>query len=104
MKNALKLMGLAGGLLAASVVFDGVFGSRLAMEKASAIVGRPATPVSAAGVARRTTRRVIRRSAVYVAALPSGCTTVVIEGTSVYQCGTSYYQPYGNQYEVVYID
>jgi hypothetical protein len=83
---------------------DGIFGSQIVVDRAAAIVGRPATPVSYAGVARRTTRRVIRRSAVYVAALPTGCTTVVVEGTSVYQCGATYYQPYGNQYEVVYIN
>jgi hypothetical protein len=104
MKKALQLMGLAGGLLAASVVLDGVLGSRLAIEKASAIVGRPATPISVAGAARRTTRRVVRRSYVYAATLPTGCTTIVVEGATIYQCGATYYQPYGNQYEVVYID
>ena len=31
------------------------------LDTAEAIIGRPATPRSAAGVARRTTRRVIRR-------------------------------------------
>lgn len=34
---------------------------------AQARVGRPLTPASVAGVARRTTRRTIRRSAIYVA-------------------------------------
>ena len=74
------------------------------VEDAHAIVGRPATPGSVAGVARRTTRRTIRRSAIYVASLPRGCTTVVIEGTTLHQCGTTYYQPSGNQYVVVYVD
>lgn len=104
MKKALQLMGLASGLLAVGVVLDGVLGSRLAIEKASAIVGRPATPISVAGAARRTTRRVVRRSYVYAATLPTGCTTIVVEGATIYQCGATYYQPYGNQYEVVYID
>jgi hypothetical protein len=71
---------------------------------AEAIVGRPLTPVSVAGVARRTTRRVIRRSTIYVMTLPQPCTTMVIEGTVLQQCGGSYYQPYNNQYVVVYVD
>jgi hypothetical protein len=67
-------------------------------------VGRPATPVSAAGVTRRTTRRVIRRSTIYVASLPRSCSTVIIDGTSLYSYGGTYYQPYGTQYVVVYVD
>ena len=39
---------------------------------AQARVGRPLTPVSVAGVARRTTRRTIRRGA-YIATIPRGC-------------------------------
>jgi hypothetical protein len=71
---------------------------------AEARVGRPWTPVSVAGVARRTTRRVIRRSTIYAATLPAGCATVVINGGSYYQCGATYYQPYGGQYVVVYVE
>ncbi|SEM44473.1 hypothetical protein SAMN04488103_101174 [Gemmobacter aquatilis] len=67
-------------------------------------VGRPATPVSAAGVARRSTRRVVRRTTVYIATLPVGCVTVVIDNMSLYSCGGVYYQPYQNQYVVVVID
>jgi hypothetical protein len=74
------------------------------MQPAAAIVGRPATPVSVAGAARRTTRRVVRRSTIYAATLPVGCTTVIIDGTSLYSCGGTYYQPYGTQYVVVYVD
>lgn len=74
------------------------------VSSAEARVGRPATPVSVAGVARRTTRRVIRRTAYYVAVLPVGCPVVVISGSSLYYCGGVYYQPYGNQYVVVVID
>jgi hypothetical protein len=62
------------------------------------------TPGSVAGVARRTTRRTIRRTSVYVAALPTGCTTVVIEGTTLHQCGATYYQSDNNQYVVVEVD
>lgn len=104
MKVTSNILGLACGLLTAGAVFDGFFNSHFVVENAIAIVGRPATPVSYAGAARRTTRRVIRRSYVYVATLPTGCTTIVVEGATLYQCGTAYYQPYGNQYEVVYID
>ena len=74
------------------------------VEKANAVVGRPMTPGSVAGVARRTTRRTIRRTSVYVATLPVGCTTVVIEGTTLHQCGGAYYQPYNNQYVIVEVD
>ena len=63
-----------------------------------------AAPVSYAGVARRTTRRVVRRSNVYVASLPQGCTAIVIEGNKLQQCGTTYYQASGDQYVVVIIE
>jgi hypothetical protein len=29
---------------------------------------------------------------------------VIIDGNSLYSCGGTYYQPYGNQYVVVYVD
>jgi hypothetical protein len=74
------------------------------VSQAEARVGRPATPVSAAGVARRTTRRVVRRTSVYVATLPASCRAVMIDNVQVYSCGGAYYQPYGNQYVVVVID
>lgn len=51
--------------------------------------------------AARTTRRVIHRTNVYVAALPRGCTTVVVEGTTLHHCGATYYRPYDNRYVVV---
>ena len=71
---------------------------------AEARVGRPATPGSVAGVARRTTRRMVRRTSVYVATLPAGCQTVVVEGTTLQQCGSTYYQASGSQYEVVQVE
>lgn len=74
------------------------------ISKAHAIVGRPVTPGSVAGVARRTTRRVIRRSTIYVAALPVGCVRTSVNGTVIWSCGGTYYQPYGGRYVVVYID
>lgn len=74
------------------------------MSQVEARVGRPATPISAAGVARRTTRRIIRRTTVYIATLPAGCTTVIVDNVSIYSCGGVYYQPYNGQYVVVTID
>lgn len=72
--------------------------------EAHAVVGRPLTPVSVAGVARRTTRRVIRRTTYYVATLPAYCTVTIIDGTEIYSCSGTYYQYYRGQYVVVYID
>ena len=74
------------------------------VSSAEARIGRPATPGSVAGVARRTTRRTIRRSAIYVSTLPAGCVTTSVNGVTVRRCGGTYYQPYGGRYVVVYID
>lgn len=71
---------------------------------AQARVGQPLTPGSAAGVARRTTRRTIRRTAVYVSALPRGCTKTSINGTAIWRCGGTYYQSYSGRYVVVHVD
>ena len=71
------------------------------IKEAHAVVGRPLTPVSAAGVARRTTRRMVVATSVYVQTLPPSCTVIVIEGTTLHQCGTTYYQASGTQYVVV---
>lgn len=92
------------GLIASALIVDGWLPIGIAIKDAHAVVGRPMTPGSVAGVARRTTRRTIRRSAVYVSALPAGCRTVVIDGTSLHSCGGTYYQPYGGRYAVVYVD
>lgn len=74
------------------------------VSQAEARVGRPLTPRSVAGVARRTTRRVVRRSSIYVAALPAGCAVVAINGISYWRCGPTYYQASGGRYVVVYVD
>lgn len=71
---------------------------------ADARVGRPLTPLSVAGVARRTTRRMVRRTAIYAATLPAGCVTVAISGASYYRCGATYYQPYQGRYVVVVVE
>jgi hypothetical protein len=47
----------------------------------------------------------IRRTSIYVASLPpAGCKPVVIEGTTLQQCGSTYYQASGSQYEVVNVE
>ena len=91
-------------LLAACLLVDGGFHSGIVVSEAEARIGRPATPGSVAGVSRRTTRRRIRRTSRYVATLPKGCTTVVIEGTTCHQCGGTYYQSHNGQYVVVIVD
>ena len=88
---------VAGGVLLPGWIIDGDF----RVTEAQAVVGRPLTPVSYAGVARRTTRRVIVATSIYVPAPPPSATIVVIEGTTLYQSGTTYYQKSGNQYVVV---
>jgi hypothetical protein len=93
-----KVFLFAGALAAAAVATDD-----LVVTNAEARVGRPATPASVAGVARRTTRRMVRRTAVYASTLPAGCQTILVEGTTLYQCGGTYYQASGSQYEVVQV-
>lgn len=68
---------------------------------AEAVVGRPLTPLSYAGAARRTTRRVLRRGA-YIASIPRGCPYGTYYGYSLYYCGGTYYQKSGNGYVIVY--
>ncbi len=93
-----------GGVLVAGVFLGSLLPGGLLVREAQARVGRPMTPVSVAGVSRRTTRRVIRRSTIYVATLPRSCTQVNIDGTVLHLCGTTYYQPYQGQYVVVHVE
>jgi len=95
-------LGLGGALLATDLLPGGVMPGGLVVKEAQAVVGRPLTPVSVAGVARRTTRRVVATST-YVATLPPACTVVVIEGMTLQQCGGTYYQQSGSQYVVVQV-
>lgn len=104
LRSKLQPAALGGGLTLAIVLAASSVPGGGVISDAEARVGRPLTPVSVAGVARRTTRRTIRRTSVYAATLPRGCTTVVIEGMTLHQCGGTYYQPYGNQYVVVNVD
>jgi hypothetical protein len=59
-------------------------GIMLSTQSAEARVGRPATPVSVAGVARRTTRRaVVGGAAVSAAAASTACVRVLVNGAYV---------------------
>lgn len=75
-----------------------------------AVVGRPVTPMSYAGVARRTSRRTARRTSARWAAgttmttLPAGCVPTVFYGMTYQHCGSAYYQPYYDGPEVVYVE
>jgi hypothetical protein len=105
--SALKRAVVVGILVGA-----GIATPALLTQEAAAAVGRPGVGVGGvggpgapvAGVARRTTRRMVRRTSIYVASLPQGCSTVVIEGETLYQCVTTYYVASGSQYEVVNVE
>ena len=74
-------------------------GVGLKLDTAEARIGRPATPRSVAGVARRTVRRttavgVAGAAVVGTAAATSvaaGCRTVVVRGVAVRRCGRVVY-------------
>jgi hypothetical protein len=103
-KSTLAMMALGLTLAIVELPPGAIFGNLSLIKEAHAIVGRPATPVSAAGVARRTTRRTIVATTTYVAALPPACTVVVVEGASLHHCGSTYYQSSGTQYVVVNVN
>ena len=78
----------------------------LFVKDAEAVIGRPRTPLSFAGVARRTTRRVVRRHVAYgtrVTVLPVGYTKVFIGGATYYVQDGVYYQPNYQGNNVVYV-
>lgn len=58
---------------------------------AEARIGRPLTPFSYAGVARRTVRRTTRRELRRLAVLPAGCIYGYYYGAYYYNCGGVYY-------------
>src|SRR5260221_9769390 len=74
-------------------------GISLSIESAQARVGRPLTPVSVAGVARRQTRRAVYGAGVVGAGAPGAGTAGAVAATSPnwgwggnpYQTGTGYY-------------
>lgn len=86
---------IAAFTLAAGMMWNGeIYPSTVSdlTSSAQARVGRPLTPVSYAGVARRTTRRAVYSGAVYapapvVVAPPPACVTVVDSyGRTVSRC------------------
>lgn len=95
---------LATLALTSVLAVDVALNAGLVVPQAHAIIGRPLTPMSYAGVARRTSRRMIYATSVYAATLPAGCRTVIIEGTSLQQCGGTYYQTSGSRYVVVRVE
>ena len=100
-KTTRKATFIASAALVVGLIAEAELDVGFVLPEAQAVIGRPLTPLSYAGVARRTTRRAIYATSVYRATLPSGCRTVVIEGTALYQCGSTYYQTAGGQYVVV---
>ena len=74
---------------------------KIGPQPAEARVGRPLTPASVAGVARRTTRRTIRRGAYYNALPSATCVAATVYGYAVYDCGGIYYQNSGSGYVIV---
>lgn len=69
---------------ATSVQWSQEGGYSVSVGPAEARVGRPATPVSAAGVARRTTRRaVVGGAAVGAAVVAPACARVLVNGVWV---------------------
>ncbi|MCC6553842.1 MAG: hypothetical protein IT372_12580 [Polyangiaceae bacterium] len=81
-------------------------GALLLLGDAWAVVGRPLTPISYAGVARRTTRRAVVATSAYaytagaVATLPAGC---VRAPGAYYSCAGTYYRPYYDGPNLVYV-
>ena len=98
--NSVKII-LAAATLTAGVFFDGEFDrllqGQVPVSTAGAVIGRPLTPMSAAGVARRTYRR-----GAYIARIPAGCAYGSYYGNSLYHCGGQYYQKSGSGYVIVY--
>ena len=64
-------------------------------------INQPGSAGNVGGVVAR--RRIIATSMV-VATLPANCTPVVVEGTTLQQCGATYYQQSGTQYTVVKVE
>jgi hypothetical protein len=86
----MRLISIKQALLATAVLTVGVLvspglspggGLSLSVDSAQARVGRPLTPVSVAGVARRTTRRAVVGGAAVGAY--GGCARVLVNGAYV---------------------
>jgi len=83
-KLALLAIATVGLGTLGSVTWSPSEGLSVAVESAQARVGRPLTPVSVAGVARRTTRRAVVGGAVVgAAAAGTACVRVRVNGSYV---------------------
>ncbi|EJC81454.1 hypothetical protein Rleg4DRAFT_3134 [Rhizobium leguminosarum bv. trifolii WSM2297] len=102
----LFVLGLAGVLTFSDFRVEGQGSMPLSVgfaTPAGAVIGRPLTPLSYAGVARRTTRRVVTRTATTIAVLPSGCLYGSYYGGYYYRCGGLYYAKSGSVYVQVIV-
>jgi hypothetical protein len=123
------MTGMKQSLKRATLVFGLLIGTTATFElgpavvgEAHAVIGRPLTPMSYAGVARRTTRRAVYSGAAYgagaaygtgvygggvygggVATLPGGCGRLTVAGALYYGCGGTYYQPMYDGPDVTYV-
>jgi hypothetical protein len=83
-KRLLLVVGILGLGIFGSIDLSQNDGLALSVQSAEARVGRPLTPVSVAGVARRTTRRaVVGGAAVGAAAAGTACVRVLVNGAYV---------------------
>jgi hypothetical protein len=80
-QTSLVVATLAFGTLA-SITWSPGSGPSVVIDSAQARIGRPLTPVSVAGVARRTTRRAVVGTAV-VGAAATHCARVLVNGSYV---------------------
>lgn len=83
---------------------SGVPELNLLASPAQAWIGHPLTPLSYAGVARRSARRVARRTAIRVNSLPRSCVYGPYYGAHYYNCGGVYYEKSGTTYIKVVIE
>lgn len=120
-RNKLAALLVAGAALFALGELTNTSPLMLGGTDAEAVIGRPLTPVSYAGVARRTTRRAAYSGAyagaygggygyappavattAVVTTLPTGCAQAATGGVAYYDCGAARYQPYYHGATVVY--
>ncbi len=116
-RNKIAALLVAGAALLALGELTNTSPLMLGGNDAEAVIGRPLTPMSYAGVARRTTRRAAYAGAYghgyayapppvattsVVTTLPTGCAQAVSGGVAYYDCGAARYQPYYHGATVVY--
>lgn len=101
------LFALAAAFVFGDVEFDVRQGADMKFgiaAPAEARVGHPLTPLSYAGVARRSARRTVRRTAYRLSVLPAGCIYGPYYGAYYYRCGSAYYVRSGGVYVQVIIE